>query len=84
MYMTVAESPEFSRRTQHLLTEDEIDELIEYLAIHPQAGDIMQGTGGVRKLRWAREGKGKHYERSIRKHQKGTRRSHCLCRGQEE
>ena len=25
----------------------------------PQSGDLMQGTGGVRKLRWAREGKGK-------------------------
>jgi len=59
MYMTVAESPEFSRRAQHLLTEEEIDELIEFLASHPQAGAIVQGTGGVRKLRWAREGKGK-------------------------
>ncbi|KAA0227920.1 addiction module toxin RelE [candidate division KSB1 bacterium] len=59
MYMTIAELPEFSRRAQHLLTEEEIDELIEFLAIHPQAGVIMQGTGGVRKLRWARESKGK-------------------------
>ncbi|MCL4706910.1 type II toxin-antitoxin system RelE/ParE family toxin [bacterium] len=59
MYMTIAELPEFSRRAQHLLTEEEIDELIEFLAIHPQAGVIMQGTGGVRKLRWAREGTGK-------------------------
>ncbi|MGH7453096.1 MAG: type II toxin-antitoxin system RelE/ParE family toxin [bacterium] len=59
MYMTIAESSEFSRRARQLLTEEEIDELIEFLAIHPQAGVIMQGTGGVRKLRWAREGKGK-------------------------
>lgn len=59
MYMTIAELPEFSRRAKPLITEEELDELIEYLAIHPQAGVIMQGTGGVRKLRWAREGKGK-------------------------
>jgi len=59
MYMTIAESSEFSRQAQQLLTEEEVDELIEFLAIHPQAGAIMQGTGGVRKLRWAREGKGK-------------------------
>jgi len=59
MYMTIAESPEFSRQARQLLTEAEVDELIEFLAIHPQAGAIMQGTGGVRKLRWAREGKGK-------------------------
>lgn len=57
--MTIAESPEFSRRARQLLTEEEVDELIDFLAIHPQAGAIMPGTGGVRKLRWAREGKGK-------------------------
>jgi hypothetical protein len=54
MYLTVAELPEFSRRAKRLLTTEEIDELIEFLAIHPQAGAIMQGTGGVRKLRWMR------------------------------
>jgi hypothetical protein len=59
MYMTIAELPEFSRRSKQLLNEEEIDELIEFLANHPQAGDIIQGTGGVRKLRWARTGKGK-------------------------
>jgi len=59
MYMTIAELPEFSRRAKQLLTEEEIDELFEFLAIHPQAGVIIQGTSGVRKLRWAREGKGK-------------------------
>jgi hypothetical protein len=33
--------------------------IIDYLAAHPKAGVIMQGTGGIRKLRWAREGMGK-------------------------
>jgi hypothetical protein len=32
---------------------------VDYLAAHPKAGDLMQGTGGVRKLRWARAGRGK-------------------------
>lgn len=59
MYLTVAEMPEFSRKAKQQLTEDEIDDLIEFLAIHPQAGVVMEGTGGVRKLRWARQGKGK-------------------------
>jgi hypothetical protein len=40
MYMTVAELPEFSRKARQLLTEEEIDELIEFLAVHPQAGVI--------------------------------------------
>ena len=34
-------------------------EVVEYLAANPRAGDLMQGTGGVRKLRWARAGRGK-------------------------
>jgi len=33
--------------------------MINYLAAHPAAGDIMQGTGGIRKLRWSAQGKGK-------------------------
>ena len=33
--------------------------MLTYLAAHPKAGDLMQGTGGVRKLRWGRGGRGK-------------------------
>lgn len=56
---TVVELPEFIRRSRKLLPEDEIRELINYLAVHPTAGVILQGTGGIRKLRWKREGIGK-------------------------
>jgi len=33
--------------------------LITYLAANPTAGDLIQGTGGVRKRRWGLEGRGK-------------------------
>ncbi len=33
--------------------------MIDYLSEHPKAGDVIQGTGGIRKLRWSRENKGK-------------------------
>ena len=33
--------------------------MISYLAEHPKAGDVMEGTGGVRKLRWRRGSQGK-------------------------
>lgn len=56
---TIAEMPEFSRNATHLLREDEIQVLISYLAEHPAAGMLLAGTDGVRKLRWAREGRGK-------------------------
>lgn len=56
---TIAEMPEFSRNATNLLREDETQALISYLAEHPSAGVLLAGTGGVRKLRWAREGRGK-------------------------
>ena len=57
--ITVVELPEFLRRAKKLLHEDERDELVNYLASHPTAGVILEGTGGIRKLRWKREGMGK-------------------------
>jgi hypothetical protein len=56
---TIVELPEFLRKSQDLLTNEEKLSLINYLAAHPQAGDLMQGTGGIRKLRWAAQGRGK-------------------------
>lgn len=56
---TVVETPIFIRRAEKLLTEDEHDDLITYLATHPLAGDEIVGTGGVRKVRFAAKGKGK-------------------------
>ena len=38
---------------------EEKENLISYLSEHPNAGDLIQRTGGIRKLRWAKEGKGK-------------------------
>lgn len=57
--LTIVELPEFIRRSKKLLTGDELSNLINYLAAHPTAGVLMQGTGGIRKIRWKREGTGK-------------------------
>ncbi|MDH5221550.1 MAG: type II toxin-antitoxin system RelE/ParE family toxin [Betaproteobacteria bacterium] len=57
--ITVAETPEYLRRAERLLSAAERTEVVAYLAAHPRAGDLMQGTGGVRKLRWAHGGRGK-------------------------
>ncbi|MDB5985629.1 MAG: RelE-like cytotoxic translational repressor of toxin-antitoxin stability system [Nevskia sp.] len=56
---TVVETSAFIRRAEKILSEDEHAELISYLAAHPDAGDEIVGTGGVRKLRFAAMGKGK-------------------------
>jgi len=50
--ITVVETPEFRAASSGLFDEDERTLLISYLAAHPLAGDLMAGTGGVRKLRW--------------------------------
>ena len=41
------------------MTEDERYELVMFLGATPDAGDVIPGTGGVRKLRWSAKGKGK-------------------------
>lgn len=57
--ITIVELPEFIRRAKKLLSESEQRNLINYLATHPTAGVLIQGTGGIRKVRWKREGTGK-------------------------
>ena len=57
--VTIVESKAFSRRASALLTAEERDGLIGFLAEKPLAGDVIEGTGGVRKVRFAAKGKGK-------------------------
>lgn len=56
---TIVELPEFIKRSEKLLSNSENRNIINYLAIHPKAGVLMPGTGGIRKLRWGKEGSGK-------------------------
>ena len=56
---TIVELPEFQKRVETRLTNDEKVSVINYLAAHPAAGDLVRDTGGLRKLRWAAKGKGK-------------------------
>lgn len=57
--ITIAEVPEYIRQAEKLLTETERRDVLSYLAAHPKAGDLIEGTGGIRKLRWGRGGRGK-------------------------
>jgi len=53
------ETPLFTRLIYDYLSEDEYLGLQVYLLRHPDSGNIVPGSGGVRKLRWAITGKGK-------------------------
>ena len=57
--ITVVETPEFLSATRKLMSEAERTVLVDYLADNPTAGDLVRGAGGVHKLRWALEGRGK-------------------------
>lgn len=54
---TVVELPEFVRRARAIMREEERTELVDFVAANPEAG-ISLG-GGLRKLRFARDGGGK-------------------------
>ncbi len=49
----------FTRLVQEYLTDNEYRELQALLIEQPEAGDVVRGSGGVRKLRWRAPGRGK-------------------------
>lgn len=56
---TVVELPEFVAFAERHLTDEERMTIITHLAANPLDGDLLQGTGGLRKVRFAAKGKGK-------------------------
>lgn len=59
--MEFIEAPAFTRHLSKYLDDDEYRTLQAELAANPELGDVMPGTGGFRKMRWAdaRRGKGR-------------------------
>lgn len=50
--ITVAEMPEFVESAAEILTEEEIEGLIAYVAQQPDDGRVISDTGGIRWLKW--------------------------------
>jgi hypothetical protein len=57
--MVFIESAVFTRQVRELLTDEEYADLQWHLALHPKAGEVIQNTGGLRKVRWVSGGGGK-------------------------
>lgn len=57
--MVIIENRIFTRRIKELMSDDEYRELQEALVNRPGMGDIIQQSGGLRKVRWKQEGRGK-------------------------
>lgn len=56
---TVAETPMFIRYASEVWSEAERQEFIAFIAGNPEAGAVIRGSGGCRKVRWSRSGIGK-------------------------
>ena len=54
--VTVLQLPKFKAEATDLIGTDGIEALAVYLIDRPDAGDVIPGSGGVRKLRWAAKG----------------------------
>ena len=57
--MHFIETPTFSRRVVRLLTDERYRALQTDLLQDPEKGVVIRGSGGIRKLRWDIEGRGK-------------------------
>jgi hypothetical protein len=57
--LTVVECPSYLRTAKEILSEDERAEFVDWIAENPEAGDLIVGSGGIRKVRWRRAGTGK-------------------------
>jgi hypothetical protein len=57
--LTFIETKLFTRLVQNYFTDDEYAALQNSIVANPEAGDVIRGSGGVRKLRWGLAGRGK-------------------------
>lgn len=57
--LTVVETLLFQKQWPLYWTEEERGEFAAHIAENPEAGDVVPGSGGIRKVRWRRAGSGK-------------------------
>lgn len=58
-WITVVELGGFTKSVKSVLSRDETEGLVTYLANNPESGAVIPETGGLRKLRWGAKGRGK-------------------------
>lgn len=56
---TVIETPTFRKQADAVWSQDERFDFIDWIAANPDAGDVIPGADGARKVRWSRVGAGK-------------------------
>ena len=58
--MVIIETSVFTKRIKELIPDELYRGLQNTLVAYPESGKIIQGSGGLRKIRWGIDGKGKH------------------------
>jgi hypothetical protein len=58
-YITVVETRTFLSDVSRYMTKEDREGFVTFIAANPLRGDLIPGTGGLRKVRWAVKGKGK-------------------------
>lgn len=56
---TIVETPTFVADAKDLWSEEERGAFCGWLSANPDAGDVIPGSGGCRKVRWSKAGIGK-------------------------
>jgi mRNA-degrading endonuclease RelE of RelBE toxin-antitoxin system len=56
---TVIETPTFQKQAASVWSTEELHAFIDWISANPEAGDVIPGADGARKVRWAVQGKGK-------------------------
>lgn len=56
---TAAETAIFQRYAAEIWSDEERHAFVNWIAVNPDAGDVIPGSGGCRKIRWSRVGSGK-------------------------
>tara|TARA_R110000764_G_scaffold84450_3_gene165136 strand:- start:33 stop:350 length:318 start_codon:yes stop_codon:yes gene_type:complete len=57
--MVIVETPIFTKLISQIMSDDEYKELQEALVIKPDLGVVIKNSGGLRKVRWSVDGRGK-------------------------
>lgn len=56
---TFIETRLFTKLVHEYLSDDDYGQLQRALMVNPESGNVIKGSGGVRKIRWAAQGRGK-------------------------
>ena len=56
---TVVETAEFQKQAKAVWSDTEREAFIDWISANPDAGDVIPGADGARKVRWSRPGMGK-------------------------